>query len=120
MTDAQSLPPCPRSPNCVSTEASDPSQRMEPIPFADPPERALERLVRAIDGMPGGAVVRQEGLRLHAEFTSRLFGFVDDMDLVVDPDAGVIRFRSASRVGRWDLGANRRRMERLRRAFEEG
>ncbi len=120
MTDERILPPCPASPNCVSTESSDPAKRMEPIPFAGPPERAFERLGRVIERMSGGQVVRREGLRLHAEFTSRLFGFVDDVDLVVDAEAEVVRFRSASRTGRWDLGANRRRMERLRRAFGEG
>ena len=41
----------------------------------------------------------------------------DDVDLVIDEAAGVIRFRSASRTGHWDLGANRRRMEELRRRF---
>jgi len=36
-------------------------------------------------------------------------------ELLADPDAGVIHVRSASRVGTWDLGLNRRRVEDLRR-----
>jgi uncharacterized protein (DUF1499 family) len=90
---------------------------MEPIPFSGSPDRAVARLVEIVEAMPGGRVVRREQDRIHAEFTTRLFRFVDDVDLVLDREAGLVRFRSASRIGRWDLGANRRRMERLRADF---
>lgn len=111
------LAPCPDTPNCVSTEADDPARRMEPIPFQGPPAAAVGRLVEVVEEMPGGRVVRRDGDWIRARFTSRLFGFVDDVDLVVDAGAGVVRFRSASRAGYWDLGANRRRMNRLRARF---
>lgn len=90
---------------------------MDPIPFRGPAEAAVERLVAIVEGMPGGEVVWREGDRVHAELTSRFLGFVDDVDLLVDRRAGVVRFRSASRAGYWDLGVNRRRMETLRAAF---
>ena len=54
---------------------------------------------------------------LHVEFTSWLLRFVDDVDAVIDPDAGVIHVRSASRVGYSDLGVNRKRVEAIRSAF---
>lgn len=113
------LAPCPSSPNCVSTEASDETQRMEPIPFRGSPEFALERLAGIVEGMAGGEVKRREDGYLHAEFTTRFLRFVDDVDFAVDAEAGVVRFRSASRLGHWDLGTNRRRMEAIRRAFLE-
>lgn len=115
MTDQTMLPPCPDSPNCVSTEARDPTHRIRPIPFTGAPEDVARRAAAAIEDMGGRVVDGPSGGRIHAEFASRLFGFVDDVDLVVDADAGVIRFRSASRSGYWDLGVNRRRMETLRR-----
>lgn len=111
------LPPCPDSPNCVSTEAADAAHRMDPIPYTGAPELAVRRLVTIVEGMSGGRVKHQDGRSLHAEFTSLVFRFVDDVDLLVDADAGLIRFRSASRVGYSDLGANRKRMEQIRRAF---
>ncbi len=117
MTEQTVLPPCPDSPNCVSTEARDATHRIAPIPFTGPPEETARRLISAIQAMGGRVADRTDGAggRIHAEFKSSLFGFVDDVDLVVDADAGVIRFRSASRTGYWDLGVNRRRMETLRR-----
>ena len=119
MTDTHTLAPCPDRPNCVSTEAEDESQRMEPIPFEGSTEFVTARLSQVIGQMTGGEVTRREPGYLHAEFTSTFLRFVDDVDLVVDKDAGVIRFRSASRTGHWDLGANRRRMKELRRRFLE-
>jgi uncharacterized protein (DUF1499 family) len=41
--------------------------------------------------------------------------YVDDLELLADIEQGVIQVRSASRVGTWDLGVNRRRVESLRR-----
>ena len=51
---------------------------------------------------------------LHAECQSALMGFVDDLELHAQPDAGRIDVRSASRLGYGDLGVNRRRVETLR------
>lgn len=51
---------------------------------------------------------------LHAEYASRVFGFVDDVELELDPAATLVHVRSASRIGRSDFGANRARVEDLR------
>ena len=118
MVDCRSrLAPCPDRPNCVSTESDDPRHRMRPIRFQGDPAFAIERMAAVIAAQPGATVRHREPGWLHAEFRSRVFGFVDDVDIEADPAAGVLRFRSASRLGRWDLGVNRRRMKRLARAF---
>jgi hypothetical protein len=53
---------------------------------------------------------------LHAEFRTFL-GFVDDVELFIDQEHHLIHMRSASRIGYWDLGVNRRRLEAIRREF---
>jgi uncharacterized protein (DUF1499 family) len=90
---------------------------MDPFPFSGTAEEALDRLAAIVKGMPGGHVLARDGDRLKAEFRSRFLGFVDDVDLVADREAKVVRFRSRSRKGYWDLGVNRRRMRRIGRAF---
>ncbi|MBW2641103.1 MAG: DUF1499 domain-containing protein, partial [Deltaproteobacteria bacterium] len=40
--------------------------------------------------------------------------FIDDLELYFNSSNGIISIRSASRVGYWDFGANRRRVELLR------
>ncbi|MGE3806424.1 MAG: DUF1499 domain-containing protein [Gemmataceae bacterium] len=107
------LAACPDSPNCVSSQASDPEHGMAPIPFADSPQDAMRRLKAALAAEPRTLIVTQEGNYLHAEATSLVFRFVDDVEFYVDAEAKVIQFRSASRAGRSDLGVNRARMERI-------
>ncbi len=51
---------------------------------------------------------------MHYEFTSFLLRFVDDVEFLFDDETKTIHFRSASRTGYGDLGANRRRMEEIR------
>jgi uncharacterized protein (DUF1499 family) len=114
---AQLLAPCPGAPNCVSSVAADAAHRVEPLRFTGPPAAALERLRKIIEALPRARVTRADATSLHAEFTSWLFRFVDDVDCVVDADAGVIHVRSASRVGYSDLGVNRKRVEQIRAAF---
>lgn len=113
------LAPCPDRPNCVSTEATDRRHRMRPIPFRGACELALERMATVIASQPRATVRHRERGWLHAEFRSRWLGYVDDLDVEVDEAASVLRFRSASRLGHWDLGVNRRRMKRLARAFRD-
>jgi uncharacterized protein (DUF1499 family) len=54
---------------------------------------------------------------IHAEFTSLVFRFVDDVEFLFsqERDGEVsIDIRSASRVGHSDFGVNRKRMEDIR------
>ena len=64
--------------------------------------------------MPRTRVVERLDDHLHAECRSRLLGFVDDLELELRPEEGLIAVRSASRLGYSDLGVNRRRVETLR------
>jgi uncharacterized protein (DUF1499 family) len=112
------LSPCPNSPNCVSSQAVDETHQMAPIPFDGDAHDALARLKAVLAAQPRTTVVSADGNYLHAECVSFLFRFVDDAEFLVDHDAKVIQFRSASRVGRSDLGVNRKRMEDIRKAFD--
>jgi uncharacterized protein (DUF1499 family) len=116
---ATGLPPCPESPNCVSSQASDASHRVEPFTFDTRPEVALQRLIQAIESEPRITLVKEEGGYLHAEARSFLFRFVDDIEFMLDANSGLIDVRSASRTGHSDFGVNRRRVERIRRSFNE-
>jgi uncharacterized protein (DUF1499 family) len=113
------LGPCPDSPNCVCSQATDAAHRVEPIAFEGPADEALGRLKAAIGTLPRLRVVTEAGAYLHAEATSLLFRFVDDVEFYVDREAKVIHVRSASRAGRSDMGVNRARVEQIRTAFEK-
>ncbi|RPI91140.1 MAG: DUF1499 domain-containing protein [Planctomycetaceae bacterium] len=112
------LAACPQSPNAVSSQTDSSEHYLEPLTFTDEPAEAWQRLKRALAALPRTVVVTETEGYLHAEATSRLFRFVDDVEFLLDKRAKQIEFRSASRVGHSDLGVNRVRIESLRRAFE--
>ena len=105
-----------RTPNCVSSQAdpADAEHYIAPIPFKGDASAAMAAVRKAVDGMTGSTVIRQEGNYLYAEFRTRLMRFVDDVEFTYDEKAGVIHVRSASRLGRRDFGVNRARVEALR------
>jgi uncharacterized protein (DUF1499 family) len=112
------LADCPASPNCVCTQSPDPQHHIEPIPFKGPPSEMVKRIKGAITSVPRTKIISENENYIHAEATSLIFRFVDDVEIFVDKDAQQIHFRSASRVGHSDLGANRSRMEKIRAAFQ--
>lgn len=101
------LAPCPGTPNCVSSEAGTPAEKRT-APLALDAWEVLPGVIAAM----GGTVTRQEADYIAAEFTSRVFGFVDDLELRNGEDA--VHVRSASRVGRSDGGVNAARVADLR------
>ena len=78
----------------------------------------LARIKAIVESMNGAKVVKSEPDYLYAQFTTKLMKYVDDVEFWYDPAAKVIQVRSASRVGRGDLGVNRKRIEAVRSALE--
>jgi uncharacterized protein (DUF1499 family) len=77
----------------------------------------MERLLAVLGSMKRVEIVTREEGYLHAEFTSAVFRFVDDVEFSIDDRNNVIHVRSASRLGFSDLGVNRRRVEDIRKRF---
>ncbi|OEU73436.1 MAG: hypothetical protein BA874_07210 [Desulfuromonadales bacterium C00003068] len=112
------LAPCPNSPNCVSSEMSTSTAYIEPLAVKIEPEAAWLCLKRSIEGL-GGTIKMAEDHYLWATFKTKVFRFVDDVELRLDADSKLIHVRSASRVGYSDLGVNQKRVELLREKFTE-
>ena len=110
------LASCGRRLNCVSSQAEpgDAQRYVAPIAFKGSAVEAIAAARRAVDAMPRATVIRHEGSYLHAEFCSKLMGFVDDVEFTCDERSGVLHVRSASRLGRRDFEVNRERVEKLR------
>lgn len=115
----EKLRPCPDSPNCVSSEIENVPSQVEPLAFQGSPEIAWEKLKKTIQEMRG-KIQKKEDRYLWATFTTRVLRFVDDMEFRLVADESIIHLRSGSRVGRSDLGVNRRRVETLRSKFNKG
>ena len=113
------LADCPRSPNCVSSEAQGRVHGIEPFTLAAPAEEAWQAAGEVLAELPGTRVVTRQADYLHVECRTPWLRFTDDLELQLRAEEGVMAVRSASRLGYSDLGANRARVEALRAALRE-
>jgi uncharacterized protein (DUF1499 family) len=107
---------CATTPNCVNSQATDTTHKIEPIRYSTMPEAAWSALKQTIQQTPKTSIVTATPDYLYVEYTSKRMGFVDDVEFYLNREAGVIEVRSASRLGESDLGVNRNRIEAIRTA----
>ena len=110
--------------NSVTSQASlypDHPQRayadIAPLPLRGDGPATMTKLAAVVAAMEGAKIVRSDPDYLYAQYTTRLMKYVDDVEFWYDPTANVIQVRSASRVGRGDMGVNRKRIESVRAAL---
>jgi uncharacterized protein (DUF1499 family) len=110
------LAACPPTPNCVASqvEPADAEHYVAPLKFRGDSATAWAALVAAVRDSGRTAIVAERPGYLHAEFTSRVLGFVDDVEFQLDDAARNIHVRSASRLGQSDFGVNRARVAAIR------
>ncbi len=113
------LKQCPNSPNCVSSQSHSESSRITPLSYKLSETEAMEKIKNIILGLPRTKLIKQTNQFLHIEFKTAILRFVDDVDIVINDNEKVIHLRSASRLGYWDLGTNRRRIEIIKKKFME-
>jgi uncharacterized protein (DUF1499 family) len=113
-TAKKKLPPCLDTPNCVSSQATDKRHYLPPFKISGDPKLAWEELRKAIMQRDRMLITHETETTLHAEATSLVLHFVDDIDAILDVEAGLIHIRSASRIGHSDFGVNRKRVESIR------
>ena len=118
------LLPCPDSPNCVSSFAPNSQSGehdMKPVLYTGTPQRALDAVTQVMAALPRTTLLEKKGNYARFTVRSARVGFIDDVEFLITDTQ--IQFRSASRLGRSDLGVNRERMtlvsQRLRQRLGE-
>lgn len=112
------LAPCPATPNCVTTQTGTPDQMMQPLPYTTSQEEAQSRLLQIVQALPRARVIVNQPGYLAIETRSPTFGFPDDTEFLFDDANKIIHFRAAARLGKSDMGMNRKRMEEISRRFQ--
>jgi uncharacterized protein (DUF1499 family) len=119
---------CPATPNCVCSEAQGTGSYVEPLATTTTVNKTVgikkddawitlwEDAKKSVVENGGNIMTERDGY-LHATFVTTLLRYVDDVELRLDKNKQLIHIRSASRVGRSDMGANRVRVEKIRKAF---
>jgi uncharacterized protein (DUF1499 family) len=112
------LTKCPQTPNCVSSQSKDVTHKVDPLTYNSSRKEALNRLKTILKEINNAEIIEVKPQYLYSQFTSRIMGFVDDVEFYLPLQEKLIHVRSASRVGQSDLGVNRRRIERIREQFK--
>jgi uncharacterized protein (DUF1499 family) len=117
--DDNSLAPNPESTAMQVSAFPD----LQPVLVAAAPPQTLRRAEQAARAMGWDIVaVDPQAMRIEATATTLLFGFKDDIVIRVSPQAtgpgSLVDMRSASRVGRSDLGVNARRIRSYFKQFD--
>tara|TARA_Y100000589_G_scaffold280464_1_gene276890 strand:- start:39 stop:428 length:390 start_codon:yes stop_codon:yes gene_type:complete len=96
------LRPCIEISHCVREELN--------ADFSDAP---FEKVKDIVEKTPRTKIVETDGDYLHAEVTSRIMKYVDDLEISFSPEKNNLTIRSESRVGDGDFGVNRKRVDLL-------
>ena len=103
------LASCPNSPNCVSSQSPNTQAKIDPLPCV-----AISEIKKIVENMERTKIIEETDNYLYAEFTTKLMGYIDDVEFYLDNNENVVHVRSASRLGKSDLGVNRKRVEQIR------
>ena len=95
------LSPCTSDAHCASATWA-----------VDDANASLNQLKAVIEQTSGTQILEEKPAYLHATYSSRIFGFIDDLELFVH-DNETLEARSVSRLGESDLGVNRQRLNTL-------
>jgi uncharacterized protein (DUF1499 family) len=108
------LAPCPNTLNCVNSQSLDTKHLIQPLTYNSTPTQGIADLKKVIHSLERTTIITETENYIYAEFASAFWGFVDDVEFLLDETSQVIHVRSASRLGQSDMGVNRKRIETIR------
>ncbi|MGB9428677.1 MAG: DUF1499 domain-containing protein [Gammaproteobacteria bacterium] len=125
------LAACPTNRDCLSTQDNNTGLYIAPLVYTGSHAQARSDLLTAVNAVGQGRIVSNHrnyirieypivGRSEHAsEYYYQPENAVDDVEFYLDPERRIIEMRSIARLGLFDVGANRARLEQIRAAFNK-
>jgi len=110
---------CSLLPNCVSSNAWAFYNSTSPFELLIPAQEAWPMIKEIISQIPRTEIVEENATYIHARCRTRVFRFIDHLELVLHPVENTISVRSSSTIAIFDLGVNRLRIYNLRKQLVE-
>lgn len=110
----RSLNWCPPLPNCVSTDAISFIHSIDKFELIKPIDAAWPEIRKAFSELPRTKIQHEYPGYLYAKSYSRIFHFVDYIELLHQAESNTLSVRSSSLLGISDLLVNYYRTEALR------
>ncbi len=106
--------------NCVITQTVDGQKpNAQPMHYTGSKKEARALLKKIILSFARTKIITENEDYIYATFESGFWHFIDDVEFYFPNNANTIQMRSASRVGKYDFGVNKRRLKRIRKVFEK-
>ncbi len=80
----------------------------------DNSEKKFNELIEILENTPRLKIIKKERNYIHAVATSRIMKFIDDIEIRNLHEDNILQVKSSSRLGIYDLGVNKRRVQTLR------
>lgn len=107
------LKPLRDTPNGIASVTDQPSKQVESLPIIGSVDRSFDLVVQAANSYGEVTVQRRTANYMHLVFTTKLMRYKDDVEWLVN-EQGTIDVRSQSRIGKGDMGENRKRYQHIR------
>jgi len=111
------LAPCPPSDNCVTSDRRDAAHYLPAWKTNQTTEQVKLKLMTILQQQPNIQVISHSEVYIHGQYRSDWFGFIDDLEFLIEENA--VQIRSASQLGYSDFGANKKHLLIIKKAFEQ-
>ena len=111
------LKKCPDKPNCVNSQVNDKEHFIKPILVTSTQIDTKKHILQILRESKRTEVKDVRNDYIRAEVSSAVFRFIDDVEFYFPETQSkemLIHVRSASRLGYYDFGVNRKRIEDIR------
>ena len=107
-------------PNWVSSFETDQKRKASVIDLnSSDLDSGKQKIIQNIQTLERTKLVKQDTNYLHFTFTSKTFGYIDDVEFLIIDNGNKSHIRSSSRTGYDDLGINKKRVEMLKNILEK-
>ena len=111
------LSPLGTGPHGVSSQAAHADRRVEALYFSGDSKESWDILESLVAELPRTRLIKKDHSYMHWVCRSLVWGFIDDLEFLVDAGGSRIEVRSAARMGYWDMNVNARRIEAIRTRY---
>ncbi len=110
------LYPCSEKPHCRSSYSAQKDEKhyIKPLRMIESKELAYKKIQGILSKYKSAKIIKMDPSYIHAEFTSSIFKFIDDIEFHFVWEKKMIHIKSSSRIGYWDLGSNKKRIEEIK------
>ena len=113
------LPLCIETPHCLSSQTEENKNFVIPFKIKSTPNEAWKDLKNKLHHYSRITITHETPTTIHAEATSLVFKFVDNMDFILDKEQNMIYIQTSSRSAHSDFGVNIKRIDILRAELQK-